>query len=275
SAGNAFSYQSDYKEAARYYYYAITMAEQDTAAAIYLGRYYNNMATVLMSVHQNDRALYYLDKAEITNIQNSAYNMLPSVYSNRGVVYSRQGRLDSASIFFQRSLELARKYDKEQSEVAALINIGASYIERGRPAEAIPYLKEVIHSKKGVNPYYKETNALYMIGVAYIYTEDYSLAEQYLKQALEKARAYGIPEFVNATHAQLSDLYHQTKDFRQAFLHHQAYVKLKDSITGKENAAAVNQLEVKYRTAQKDKELAEKQLLIKEQERELTKKNIW
>src|SRR5690606_6026329 len=124
-------------------------------------------------------------------------------------------------------------------------------------------------------PYYKETNALYMIGVAYIYTEDYSLAEQYLKQALEKAQAYGIPEFVNATHAQLSDLYHQTKDFRQAFLHHQAYVKLKDSITGKENAAAVNQLEVKYRTAQKDKELAEKQLLIKNQERELTKKNVW
>ncbi len=275
NAGNAFSYQSDYKEAAKYYYYAVVIAEQDTAAAKYLGSYYNNMATVLMSVYQNDRAFYYLNKAEIANIQSGAYNMLPSVYSNKGVIYSRQGNTDSAYFYFHQALVFARKYNKEQTEITALINIGANRIEKGRPAEAIPYLEEVLRSKKSVNPYYKETNALYMLGVAYIYTEDYPRAERYLKQALQNAETYGIPEFVHETHAQLSDLYHQTKDYRQAFLHHQAYIKLKDSIIGKENAAAVNLLEVKYRTTQKDKELVEKQLLIREQERMLTKKNVW
>ncbi len=274
TAGNASSYQSMYKEAARYYYYAITMAEQDTAANDYLSKYFNNMATVLMSLNQNDRAVYYLDKAEATNIQRGAYDLLPSVYSNRGVLYSRQKMYDSAGVLYQKALELARKHNKHQSEVAALINIAATYIERGQPAQAIPYLKEVIKSDKGVNPYFKEANALYMLGVAYSYMEDYKNAEHYLKLALDKATTYGIPEFINATHAQLSDLYHQTKDWQKAFLHHQAYVNIKDSIVGKENAEAANLLEIKYRTAQKDKEIIEKQLLIREQERQLTKKNV-
>ena len=273
--GNAYSYQSEFREAAKYYYYAILVAEKDTASAIYIGGFYNNMATVLLSIGRYNQAIYYLNKAEAANIKSGAYSSLSSTYNNMGVAWSNKGDRDKAREYFGKALQISKQYNKRQSEVAALINLGADCIERGEPAKAVPYLKAVLNNKKGVNPYYKETNALCLLGTAYIYLEDYPNAERYLQLTLKRAGQLGIPEFTREAHAQLSDLYSQTKDYEKAFFHQQAYMRLKDSIVNKEKTDAVSLLEVKYRTAQKDKELVEKQLLIKEQERQLTQKNIW
>jgi signal transduction histidine kinase len=273
--GNAYSYQSEYREAAKYYYYAVTIGETDTTVAPFLGSYYNNMATVLLSIGQNDRAIFYLNKAEAAHMQSGSTRNLPSTYNNLGVAYSRKGDPDKAWEYFSKALDISRQFGKEQSEIAALINLGAACIERGEPAKGIPYLKAVLEKEKGVNPYYKETNALCLLGTAYLYLKDYASAEKYLLLTLERARELGIPEFTQEAHGQLADLYSETGDFQKAFRHQEAFMTLKDSLTNKEKTEAINLLEVKYRTTQKDKELVEKQLLIRDQERKLTRKNIW
>jgi two-component system NarL family sensor kinase len=197
------------------------------------------------------------------------------VYNNKGIAYSGKNDHVRARRYFEQALLYARKYPKAQSEIAALVNIGASYIESGYPAEAIPYLQTVLNTSKGINPYYKEINTLYLLGVAYFRLGDYTRADKNFHRALDRSVELGIPEFMVAAHKQLAELYDQTEDFHQAFVHQRAYINLKDSIITKEKSAEINQLEVKYRTTQKDKELVENKLKIKEQERQITKQTVW
>src|SRR5690606_5527056 len=81
-------------------------------------------------------------------------------------------------------------------------------------------------------------------------------------------------ERLEALHV-LSAICERDGRYPQALEYARHYNALKDSLLNKEKLDAVNRLEIKYRTARKDKELAEKQLLILSQAQKLERKNIW
>lgn len=73
----------------------------------------------------------------------------------------------------------------------------------------------------------------------------------------------------------LAYLYAGEGHFETSFEHHREYSTFKDSLEGQRSKQHINQLEVQYRTSLKDKELAEKELLILKKDAGLQRKNYW
>lgn len=86
------------------------------------------------------------------------------------------------------------------------------------------------------------------------------------------ARHLGLKYNLLALYKTLTALYFEKGDHYTALVYCKAYVDLNDSITSINIAKNISQLEVKYHTTEKDKDIAQKQLLITQQEQRLQKK---
>ncbi len=287
--GNTYMYKGNYKQAMQYYIYAAQIAEKkgrnDTLATDHLIRIYNNTGTLLLHMGQYHKALLYFDQAEQMATRLNMLTRLPSIFVNKAMVYGKTGEMEKAWSYNQQAYTLANQIQYIQTRVAnqiqytqtqflALKGLADILLSKKKPQAAIPYLERALFIRENVNPYFTVT-ALQSLGSAYLSLNNYELAEYHLLAALRKAEAVKAADCIRNIHHDLVILYEHTQRISLAFKHQQLYHNLKDSILNKEKTEAVNLLEVKYRTAEKEKEITQKQLLINQQKRKIEHKNIW
>ncbi len=277
--GNTYIFQCDYRHASQYYFKAAQLATQhngktDVHISDQLVRIYNNLGAALLQLNQFNKAIYYLDKAEILSKNLQAGERFSIVYGNKAAVYNKLNMTDSARHYGQQALDFARYYGKFHDEFSALTNLAMVMISTGRPHVAIRYLDTAFRIQGNIFPYYK-TEARYLYGQAYFMLGNYEKAKSFFLAGEKIARQTHATDYLLRIHQQLAMLYANGKNYKQAFHHMQLAYALNDSTLNKEKTETVNLLEVKYRTAEKDKELAQKQLQIKNQEQRLEQKNLW
>lgn len=148
----------------------------------------------------------------------------PGILTNLGTVYYNSGELDSAEFFYQKVLELREESGNVYSQTLLLNNLTALAFERKS------YRKSIDYAEKGI--------------------------------AL--AKEVGSPELLSSLYYNLSDSYKALGDYKRSF----EYYKLSDSIdyeiTNSEKNAQLAELQVKFDTEKKDREIAEKTLELTE-----------
>ncbi len=278
NVGNMYLMQGNYKEAAFYCFRAAKLAEphanNDTRVADQLVRIYNNIATSLLYMKEYDRVLYYLDRAEAIAKRIQHYILLPSIYNNKGLMYKHTGDPKNSWDYYKKALALAQKYRHYQEEHVALRGMADQQISRKHYEQAIPYLEEAAGIRGVLHPSYT-ARTLNMLGHVYFLQGDYKRAGASLHAALAKANEAQSLDCMLETHRQLAWLYAKTGDHTQAFENMNIAYTLNDSLLNKTKVETVSQIEVKYRTAQKDKEIVQNQLFINNQKRKLYQQNTW
>jgi len=270
--GNVYKLEGRYEDASEAYYQAASMAEQLEMPGI--STIYNNMAAVLMFLKQYDKCLFYLGKSEKTSLQLKDNETLACVYTNRGLVYKAMKQWTAAQTNFSDALALAGKHNLPQVTYNTLINLGQLYLETGRPKEALTWLLQTQRITGNINPAY-QVNALEVIGETYTALGDNSKAIAYLQRALDMAATRHLDENILTTEDRLARAFAATRQYEKAYDHLMAYTVMKDSISNQQVARTISQLDVKYRMAQRDKEIAQKQLLLSSKDGYLRRKNIW
>src|SRR5690606_36907703 len=112
------------------------------------------------------------------------------------------------------------------------------------------------------------------LGFAYFQLKDYVRAEQQLQEVLQHAEDLEIRDELPQIHKTLVKLYQATGRYQKALLHQQQLAQLNDSIFNKERIKEVNELEVRYRTAEKDKQLVQERATLREKEARLREQNF-
>jgi signal transduction histidine kinase len=270
--GNTYRYLGMYEAAVQSLYRALAYAEKysSTMSRSFM---YTNLAAMLPP----ENTLYYLDKAETILKKEKNEIALGYLYINKAYVLSKMAQPDYDRIeeYLRQALKIAVDQHSEVLEQGALMNLGSTYLERSRPKEALHYLQAArkLHHNNRVTVDYR-THTSVMIANAYLLMGQHKAAESLLLTALNNSQG-ARGSTLQAIHELLSNLYIRTGEYRKALKHKDEYIKLKDSAARQKSSWNLNQLEIKYRTAQKDKEITQKQLLIMQQKRNLEIKNIW
>ncbi len=276
--GNTYQFEGNYKEAVTYYFRAAELAEQsvktDIAIASPLIRIYNHAGASLLQFGQHEKAMYYFDKAEAIAKAWKVPETLPAIWANKAIVYGRTRYREKAWEYSRKALYTAKQYEQAEVQVIVLQNMAELEKNNGELTRSIAYLEDALRVRNNLNPYYTN-KALYTLGATHLSLGNYELAEQYLTSAYGQAIQYNIPEHQLYINQQLAILYSSIHKYREAFRHQQAAYQINDSLLNKEKTIAVDMLEIKYRTAEKDKTLAQNQLMITEQKSRLRQKNIW
>jgi len=273
--GATYLYQAEYEKAARYYYLALQYMNNYRQNDINLLMAYNNIADVFIKMKQYDKASDYLNQGEILAFKKKDNYILPYIYVNKAEIEIIKKNYDAANVFLKKSSDYNENETSKEAVQGLLICKGRMMLQLNQPEEAVQLLTKAISFGSDSNPYYAFVAPYYLLGEALFRMGSFKEAESVLTMALHKANGIGIREEKLNALLVLGDIYKALGVKKQELEIRREIIVLQDQLLNKEKVEAINQLEVKYRTAQKDKEITEKKLLITEQKRKIEKNQIW
>ncbi|MBS1687587.1 MAG: sensor histidine kinase [Bacteroidetes bacterium] len=215
---------------------------------------YLNIATMLTADGQDNKALYYLRKAEALVKNRNIY--LPLLYLNMANAY-HASNIDSYLVYSKKELALGKKYGSREISMLAYFSIGDAYVDSKIPAKGIQYIDS------GIALVTTSTNPVHIVqynarlGEAYYQLGNFKRAKYFLDIAGSEGKRLGLTDderfYIDTT---LAAIYTREGNFQKALEKQQEYSKSHDSFLKAQKDSLINKLEVTYRTAEKDKEIA-------------------
>ncbi len=271
--GLSFMMLSQWDSASRSLLDGIESLKKDTSRetdALILA--YNNLANVYIKLRQKTDALRYLEEAEKFNAKLPASRRdsrtMAFVQASKAQIYLGYEIFEKAEEHFKLAVEIARKHHDRELEQDLLAGLSGVYLARKEPHRAIPLLKDALSfaaTQKNTNPYNSYLAPSYSLAEAYYDLKDYSNAKRILLEAIEVADSTRFNVGQEHAHELLAKIYEAEREPWKAIAELKNFTALKDSFLAEEKQRAVNELELRYRTAEKDRTLAEKELMIERQ----------
>jgi signal transduction histidine kinase len=265
-------------DTATHYYYAIVsyIQEHKLQEPALLAIAYQCIGAIWTYFNDLEQGLHCVMLSEQICRQARMLPLLAGVLSNKGIIYAMKKDYRQAETCFLNALSAGREAGDLTAQRNAATNLGCLYMDLHQPKQAIDYFLEAIRIGKFLDdPDKLIVTPHYDLGKAYYQMKDFQSAEKILAPAIRQAREFSRNEGLDEAVATLSKVYATTGRYEKAYEEQRAYNKL--LLQKKDNEPYVRQLEIKYRTAEKDKQLAENRLLIANQKMRLIRKNnlLW
>lgn len=176
---------------------------------------YSNIGNIYLSMGNNDTALYYLNLSLRNSEEVGAKFDIANVLSHIASVTMNLHQYDKAREIALRSLQLSKEYGYQDIQIVALTDLGEI---------SIP-LKQ------------------------------YDAAEKYFLEALHIAEKIDSKALMRYCYDFLSTIYKEQKDFKKAYDYYKLYSDEKDSILNAENSKLITEMNAKYASEKKEKEI--------------------
>lgn len=237
-------------------------------------KYYNNLASLLMDLKDVEKGLLYARKAyEI------AVSLKDSVAMGRSLVNVMvaevlSGDLENAEQHGKEFLTIGTAHSDKQMQFQAYNNLGDIYRRQKKFELALDNYRKAT----ALLPESAPGNEVYVLtGISSVYKDmkQYHHADTYYNRAASLAEQELAKPQLKELLLSGAEIKEATGHYREALQLRKRYEILSDSLLNLETRNTIQELEVKYQTAEKEKGLAERDLKISQQHGELERKNKW
>jgi signal transduction histidine kinase len=226
---------------------------------------YDGIGGVLSAEKNYKKALEYykklLDAVEALDRKDKVIIAL----NNLGNVYMHLEKNDSSLFFHNKALALAVK-------TADSINIASSLTDIGEIYRKTKEYDKAMEAMQKASVILKQSNNRVWIGELYndigaILTEQkqYTESIRYLKDAMGLLKETGNKNKIKDIYYNLARAYEGTGDYKNAFENYRQHALYKDSLFNSDMMARTTEMQAKYETEKKEKEIADQNQRIDEQ----------
>ncbi len=266
--GNLSLWQSDNKKALLNYFEALKITEKNKFH-YQSGLLYKNIGVVFSNQNKQKEALDYANKALTVFLNLQDDEQIAGAYINVGNCYYNQYDANNALENYKKAEKLSVKMKNLENLSLVYNNIGSVYVEdKGDTIQGVNYLKKSIEMRTQL----KDLNGLIFsynnIASIYIGLKKFDLAEENMIKAKKYAIEANNDRELTESFRLFSYLNESKKDYKQALHFHKLYLKQKDSLINIQNNKDVKELDIKYQTEKKEKQILQQQAEVKQ-------KNIW
>lgn len=241
--GNAYNnialilYEDDQFSKSKEYNFRALSVRQKINHEYGIAASYSNLAQLYTggSVEQTDSAIYYLQLSIPIKQKLNDQYGLARSYHSLADIFRITDKLDEALEYHHKALAIQLALENSEGYVSSYYNLSDVYRRMGNTGSELAYLDS-----------------------AQIYAEQFGDLSLLWKVYRTKAKALGRA-------GKLAD----------AHLYWIAYDNLKDSIVNLERSQFVEKLETQFRTAEKDKEIAEQKAELTDSQLKVANKNKW
>ncbi len=270
----SWSDQEEYVKANEYFHKVIGLVQvQDPGNAQYLIPVYNNLIGIKANIGSYTQALGYANQAIDLARSFGEKKLLAQVLLSKGDVYFMMKQYDSTLSCYQEAAPLVVAVHDAVLTPSFNHRMGDVLLEVGKFKEALAYLEEARRASQNGRPLMKMM-VLYSLGDALYRLGRYPEAEPVVLEAMDLSRKTGLTKNRQNGYLVLIDLYKAQGRYQEALAQQTEYLQLVDSQINEAKIRAVNEIEVKYQVAEKDKSLIQKELQIAQQDKRLYRKNM-
>ena len=256
--------RGEYSNALEYYQKSLdirkTTGYKDGVAACYI-----NIAKVYVDNKNDSRALEYYLKAEEIFQEHPNEMYQAGLLNNIGLVYKRQKDLEKAESYFNRSLEMYKQLDEPKRISQSYVNLGLLYKDMNDCDQALDFFSLALIINKEISDKLGMAWCYQYIGECYAHMTQYSNALNYYHKALDILDTLKVAKNQLACYEGLAKIYANVGDYEEAFLYQQKFTVLNDSVYTDKLSQQLAEQETKYASAEKEKQLALKDLEIERQ----------
>lgn len=259
SLGNIYTSQGNYPIALVCYQSSLKIHEEmnDTNG---ISKCLVGIGSIYFAQKNYEKSLEYNQKVIKIAEKTGNKHTLAGSLLNAGLIYlttNNQQALD----YFQKALEISKDLKIISLHANILMNIGQFYYNKSDYDKALEYFTEALELSE--NKGLQSTICVARFNVAQVYhiTKKFPLAISYAESGLKIAENLKFIVFQKDLHKLLSEVYAETNNYKQAYIHSRQFKQLSDKIFNESNVRQITELEYTYKFEK------EKQALTLEQSR--------
>jgi signal transduction histidine kinase len=254
--GSKYYYKGDFKNALKYYFLALDSA-QKIKELRHLGVAYHGIGSVYLETSKLDDALSYFKKAESLMTETGDHINLGRVFLSIGNIYYMKEQDSLCEVYYNKSLDIGHRINDSINLVDGYNNLGALYFEMGNRSDTL----KAAEAFKKATSFIRANDTVKLfesyLGLAELYTYSGYLSEGkiYLDQCAALIGSIRAIQTLDDYYYCLHHFYKEMGDFKASLLAYQKYKTFQDSIINSENNKQLAELNVKYQTEQKEKQI--------------------
>jgi serine phosphatase RsbU (regulator of sigma subunit)/Tfp pilus assembly protein PilF len=258
SLGQTWKELGNYPKSIDNYLLALKAGEKNKDESS-IGRTMISLGVLFLDQGKYDEALKYsknalphLQKANIKSQIANAYARIGNVFGDKENPYQNS---DSTLYYYKLSLDLFTEIGHQRGIGVIFNNIAGIYLNQNEPDKAIEYYKKayVIRNKLG------DQNGMAIIlnnlGSTYKSIKQYQTALKYLNQSLDISKKICKPEQTSDNYKSMASCYAEIGDYKKAYFYKTLYIDFKDSLFNDNNSRLISEMQTKYETEKKEKEI--------------------
>lgn len=262
SLGTVYDHIGNYEQSLNYYFqtlhYSEAMGDKNRTCEAYIC-----IGIVFYEQSKYQDAIDNMNKALVAGGEKISKQNLIYINNNLGISYLGLRNFKKALEYQFMTLHLSEEIGDDRGYVMCNGNIGGIYLEMKNPKEASNYYLKAIERGEKVNYAIGLTFSYNGMGSCYKGMNQPGQAITYYLKALKTAKEINYKSEMRTSYMYLSEAYEQQNNYKDALLYHKLYSDLKDSILNEESLKQTTELNVRYETDKKAKEI---ELLTKDQE---------
>lgn len=216
-----------------------------------------------MNKRNPEKALYYMQKGMKISEKNKFQKPLLGIYNNYGTLKQRQNELDSALYFFRKCLKIKETIKDSVGIPYSLNNIAEIFIIRKQFAEGKKLFDKSLKIRILRNDKYGIADSYAYLGDLNHAEKKYNVAIVNYYKSLEFSLKYKFNNLLRHNYKMISECYEYSNNSKAALDAYKKHVFYKDSILNTETNSKIAELEVKFETKNKEKQLLEKEIEVK------------
>lgn len=274
----------------------------------------NNLSVVKRDQALFDESMTYLFESLEISEEIADSTGIANAFTNIAVVYAIKQEYARAEEYFLKAMELWKSLGNERNQNTILLNLGGLLMEDGQYQKSLEYLNDARIYFETNGPLTELGRTHYVLGNVYLGMKELdksegnyliakgifeqignnmratgcllrlsSVAEErrnidkaigYAKDAYDRNTAMGVGNMTIRSLHQLVNLYEKREDYKTALNYHKELTSLKDSIDNSERDAQIIELEEKYKSEVRERELAKTRADLELQELKLKRKEV-
>ncbi|MEM1324082.1 MAG: tetratricopeptide repeat protein [Bacteroidota bacterium] len=215
----------------------------------------NAMGTIYKRIQQYDKAIGLYEEAMALNKEHEQLSELSYNYNNIGSIHGVQGQYDTALVYFTKYLDLSRVLKADYNIGHALENIARVYQGKKEFVRSLDYFRQSLRLREQLGHKPQWSTTLSSMGKVQMDLKRYSAAIGSLDKSLALAEELGLKPQMQAALEGLSEAYGAKGQYQKALSYHQRFAALKDSMLNEKITQQIAEMDARYESAQKEREI--------------------
>ncbi len=206
-----------------------------------------------------EKAIQYMQKSKQIAEKNNLQKPLLSIYNNYGVLKEMKVEYDSALFYYEKGLALKQKINDQVGIPYSLNNIAGVFVLRKQFDKAEENYQKALEIRKKINDTVGIAENYSYLGDLHLMQKDFKKAIGFYQKSTEITDKHKYLGLSQDSYHKISECYENLGEHQNALQNFKKFSALKDSLINQETNSKIAELEVKFDTNEKEKQLLQKQ----------------
>lgn len=225
---------------------------------------YNNMAVIFRNQENFEKAYKYFELSYRMELESESADGIAGSLVNMALVKMRMGDLDSVPELFRRASRITSINNDLSVQGMCYLNFAEYFTLTGQLDSALFYYKLGYIIADQLQDFGSKAVAAYGLAEVSHAGGDHRRALEYLDESEAMARSVNSVQYIKRSYGLRAEVLFGAKRYKEAFEEQRRHMMAKDSLISLEVLGITNELETKYESERKERQITELKLTMAE-----------